>query len=107
MTIRLRQEIARGEDVLLLQDNTPGHTSQVAMTAPTECWFEIFPHPHILLIWLLTYAVPKTEIPYPWYTVWRQQRRHRGSKRVLGAQELPSILKGYESSNKEWLSALP
>ena len=31
--------------VLLLQDNTPAHTSQVAMTAATECGFEILPHP--------------------------------------------------------------
>ena len=47
----LRQEIARkGQGkptrcVLLLQDNTPAHTSQVAMTAATECGFEILPHP--------------------------------------------------------------
>ena len=31
--------------VLLLQDNAPAHTSQVAMTAATECGFEILPHP--------------------------------------------------------------
>ena len=31
--------------VLLLQDNSPAHTSQVAMTAATECGFEILPHP--------------------------------------------------------------
>ena len=30
---------------LLLQDNAPAHTSQVAMTAATECGFEILPHP--------------------------------------------------------------
>ena len=30
--------------VLLLKDNAPSHTSQVAMTAATECGFEI-PHP--------------------------------------------------------------
>ena len=45
---RLRQEIARKRQgkltlhVLLLQDNAPAHTSQVAMTAATEC--EILPH---------------------------------------------------------------
>ena len=43
----LRQEIARNRQgkltcgVLLLQDNTPAHMSQVAMTAATECGFEI------------------------------------------------------------------
>ena len=48
---RLRQEIARKRlgklthGVLLLQDNAPAHTSQVAMTAGTECGFEILPHP--------------------------------------------------------------
>ena len=31
--------------VLLLQDNVPAHTSQVAMNAATECGFEILPHP--------------------------------------------------------------
>ena len=48
---RLHQEIAgkrRGKltrVVLLLQDNAPAHTSQVAMTAATEFGFEILPHP--------------------------------------------------------------
>ena len=47
----LRQKIARKRreqltrNVLLLQDNAPAHTSQVAMTAATECGFEIRPHP--------------------------------------------------------------
>ena len=31
--------------VLLLQDNALGHTSQVAMTAASECGFEVLPHP--------------------------------------------------------------
>ena len=45
------QEIARKRQekltcgVLLLKDNAPSHTSQVAMTAATECGFEILPHP--------------------------------------------------------------
>ena len=53
----LRQEIARKRrgkltrGVLLLQDNAPAYTSQVAMTAATECRFEVLPHPRILLIW--------------------------------------------------------
>ena len=48
---RLRQEIARERQgkltrgVLLLQDNAPAHTSQVAMTAATECRFDFLPHP--------------------------------------------------------------
>ena len=41
---QLRQEIAR-KKWGLLQDNAPAHTSQDAMTAATECGFEIFPHP--------------------------------------------------------------
>ena len=48
---RLPQEIVRKKrgkltrGVLLLQDNTPAHTSQVAMTAVSECGFEVLPHP--------------------------------------------------------------
>ena len=48
---RLHQEIARKRRgkltrcVLLLQYNAPAHTSQVAMTAATECGFEVLPHP--------------------------------------------------------------
>ena len=47
---RLRQEIARKRrgkltrGFLFLQDNAPVHTSQVAMTAATECGFEFLPH---------------------------------------------------------------
>ena len=47
----LHQEIARkrrgkfARSVLLLQDNAPAYTSQVAMTAATECGFEVLPHP--------------------------------------------------------------
>ena len=47
----LRQEIARKRrgkltsGALLLQDSAPAHTSQVAMTAATECRLEILPHP--------------------------------------------------------------
>ena len=49
----MRQEIARKRrgkltrSVLLLQDNAPAHTSQVAMTAATDCGFEVLPyHPY-------------------------------------------------------------
>ena len=42
--VRKRQEnLTRG--VLLLQDDTPAHKSHVAMTAATECGFEILSHP--------------------------------------------------------------
>ena len=34
-------------DVLLLQDSTPAHTSQVAVVAATECEFEILSPPPI------------------------------------------------------------
>ena len=48
---RLRQEIARKRRgkltrcVLLLQDSATAHTSQVIMTAATECGFEVLPYP--------------------------------------------------------------
>ena len=48
---RLRQKVPRKRRgkltrcFLLLQDDAPAHTSQVAMTAVTECGFEILPHP--------------------------------------------------------------
>ena len=48
---RLHQEIARKRrgkltrSVLILQDNYPAHMSQFAMTAATECAFEILPYP--------------------------------------------------------------
>ena len=43
-----REKLTRG--VLLLQGNVPAHTSQVTMTAVTECGFEILPHPNVVLI---------------------------------------------------------
>ena len=48
---RLRNGIARKRQgkltcgVLLLQDKAPVYTSQIAMTAATECGFEIILHP--------------------------------------------------------------
>ena len=38
-----RGKLNRG--VLLFQDTAPAHTSQVAMTAATECGFKVLPHP--------------------------------------------------------------
>ena len=55
---RIRQEIARKRrgkltrGSLLLQDNAPAHNSQVAMTAATECGFEIFHYPPYSPEWL-------------------------------------------------------
>ena len=43
-------------------------------SSPLFSWYGFF--------WLL--SVPKTEIPFLWYTVLKQWRHHRGSKRVLG-----------------------
>ena len=66
----------------------PCLTSQVDMTAATECWFEIlFSSPIFSWFgsWLL--SVPKTEIQASWSTVWKQWRRHRGSKKYFGDQE--------------------
>ena len=44
---RLRQEIVKKLTwgVLLLQDNTPVHTSQVAMAAATKCSIAVLSHP--------------------------------------------------------------
>ena len=52
---RLNQEIVRKRSghltrsVLLLQDNAPAHTSQVAMAAAIECGLKVL-HPRILKI---------------------------------------------------------
>ena len=68
---RKRQGKLNG-DVLLLQNNTPAHTSQVAMAAATECEFKILSHPPYFLIWiLLTSICSQTESPSSWYTVWK------------------------------------
>ena len=59
---RLCQEIGRKRrgkltrGVLLLEDNSPAHTSRVA-TAATECRFEVLPLPHILLKWPLLTSI--------------------------------------------------
>ena len=38
-----RGKLNRG--VLLLQDNAPAHTSEIAMAAATKCSFVVVPHP--------------------------------------------------------------
>ena len=55
---------------LLLQDNAPAPTSQVAMTAATECGFKILPHSPYSPD--MAASVPKTKIPSSSYTVWKQ-----------------------------------
>ena len=52
--------------VLLLQDNAPAHTSQVAMAAASECGFEILPHPPY--IWLLLTSICSQNL-YPFFMV--------------------------------------
>ena len=48
---RVRQKIVKKtkgtltRGVLLLQDNVPSHTSQVAMAVATKCRFEVLHHP--------------------------------------------------------------
>ena len=48
---RLRQKIVKKRGgkltrgVLLLQDNAPAHTSQIAMAAATKCSFKVLPSP--------------------------------------------------------------
>ena len=53
-------------------------------SSPIFSWYGSF--------WML--SVPKTEIPPPWYTVWKQWRRHRVSKLVLGDQEKAFYFEG-------------
>ena len=67
-----RGNLTRG--VLLLPDNAPAHTSQVAITAASVCGFEILPHPPYSPVMAPSdlYLFPKTEIPSLWYTVWKQ-----------------------------------
>ena len=69
---RILQKKRRGKltgCVLLLQDNAPAHTSQVAMTAATECGFEVLPHapysPDMA-------PSDKIENQPLWNTVWKQ-----------------------------------
>ena len=88
---QLCQEIARKRQGKLTRGVAPAHTSQVAMTATTECEFEILPHPpyssDMALSDCCLISVSKTEIQSSLCAVWKQWRRHRGSKRVLVGQE--------------------
>ena len=62
-----------------MEDNAPAHTSQVAMTAATECEFEVLPHPPYspdMAPSDFYLSVPKFELQHSWNTVWKQRRRH-------------------------------
>ena len=114
---RLRQEIARKRrgkltrGVLLLQDNAPAHTSQVAMTAATECGFEILPHsqysPDIASSDF--YLFPKLNPNF------RGTCTQYGSNEgvieavdeYLGDQVKAFYFKGIRISNGDWQSAIP
>ena len=92
---RLCQEIAkkrRGKQTrgaLLLQDKAPAHTAQIAMTAATECGFEILPHPPYSPDMAPSdfYLFPKLNFHLRGTQYGSKIRRHRGSKRVLGRPE--------------------
>ena len=51
MTILREDSASTDSRCSALADNAPAHTSQVAMTAATECRFEVLPHPYFFLIW--------------------------------------------------------
>ena len=97
-----RKEEARKTD---LQDNAHSHTSQVAMTASTECEFEI-----------LSYLTCSPDMAPSDFYLFPKLKSHLRStqygsnegvigavKDNLGVRKRPSILKGYESSNRDWL----
>ena len=111
---RLRQVITRKKwgkltcGVLLLQDNAPAYTSQVAMTSATEFGFEFLPHPPY-----------SSDMGPSDYYLFPKLKSHLGGTQYgsnksvieamheyLGDQEMPSILKEL-ISNRDWLSALP
>ena len=107
MASKRRGKLTRG--ALLLQDNAPANTSQVVMTAATECGFEILPYPPYF-----PYMAPSD-----FYIFLKLKFHLRGTQyesnevvietvnKYLGDQERPSFLKGQESSNRDGLSALP
>ena len=88
---RQRQEIARKRrgkltcGVVLLQDNVPAHTSQVAMTPATECGFEVLPHPPCSPDMAPSdfYLFPKLKSHFRG----TQYGSNEGSKRYFGYQE--------------------
>ena len=99
---RIRQEIARKRrgkltrGVLLLHNNDPAHTSQVAMTTATECGFQILPHPPYSpdMAPVNFYLYPKLKF----HLRGKQYESNEGVieavNEYLGTRKLPSIFKG-------------
>ena len=111
---RLRQEIARkrGEKltrgVLLLQDNAPAHTSQVAMTAATKCGFEVLPHPPYSL-----YMAPSDFYLFPKLKSHLRGTQFRSNEGVTAAvneylddQEKDFYLEGISKLEQRWTKCI-
>ena len=94
--------------VLLLQDNAPAHTSQIAKTATTEMGFEFLPHsPYSSDMGPSDYYLfPKLKSHLRGTQYGSNEGAIEAVNEYLGDQEMPSILKGL-ISNRDWLSALP
>jgi hypothetical protein len=83
------------QGVLLLDDNAPAHTSQVAMAAATDFAFEILPQPHILRLCPPTsdfylFPKPKTKL---------RDRRFGSNEGIKEAVD-----EFFEDQNREFLS---
>ena len=83
----------------LAGQHSPAHTSQVAMTAATECGFEIFPYPPYLPDVAPSdfYLFPKLKSH-----LCGTQRHHRSSKLVLGDQEKTFYFEGVRKLEQRW-----
>ena len=83
------------------------------ITSSHDCcdWMWIWnPSSSPILSWYGSFrliSVPKTEIPSSWYTVWKQWRHHRGSKRVLGGPGKGLLFWRDKKAWTDGLSALP
>ena len=111
---RLRQEIARKRrgklkrGVLLLQDNAPAHTSQVAMTAATKCGFEVLPHPPYSL-----YMAPSDFYLFPNLISHLRGTQFRSNEGVKAAvneylddQEKDFYLEGISKLEQRWTKCI-
>ena len=76
--------------VLLLLDNAPVHMSQVAMTAATECGFEILPD----MAPSSFYLIPKLKSHLRGTQYGSNEGVIEAVNEFLGDQERPSMLKG-------------
>ena len=99
--------------VLLLQDNAPAHTSQVAMTAATECGFKILPYPPYFPDMTPSdfYLFLKTEIPSSWYTTWNNEGVIEAVNEYLGSgggggRKMPSIFEGIRKLESGWAKCI-